>query len=103
MAAAALTITYAREQVVTFTKPFVDLQLGVAIGTPDDSYNPWSFLVPLTNTLWLYIILMTIGVAFVLSITDKLSPYGHHGEFPSIDGRGAFAVVMEKYSPPGKW
>ncbi|XP_064645705.1 glutamate receptor 2-like isoform X2 [Lineus longissimus] len=81
MAAAALTITFDREQVVTFTGPFVDLQLGIAMGTPAASFNMWSFLVPLTNQLWLYIILTAVGVALALSLTDKLSPYGHHGSY----------------------
>ena len=55
--------------------------MGILMGTPDEQqFDPWSFLTPLTNELWLLIIVTSFVVGTVITILDKLSPYGYHGE-----------------------
>ena len=81
LAVGALTITYQRQSVITFTKPYLDIQLGMLLGQPSQrEYNPWSFLMPLSNSLWLLTIASAFIVAIVICFLDKASPYGHYGK-----------------------
>ena len=76
-----MTISYDRQRAIDFTKPYRDLQLGILLGTPDGiSYDPWSFLSPLSYDMWGLTIASALVVGVAISLLDKLSPYGHHGE-----------------------
>ena len=80
LAVGAITISYDRELVVSFTKPYRDIQLGILLAQPaHEQYDPWSFLTPLSNRLWAVILVSAVLVALVISLLDKLSPYGHYG------------------------
>ncbi|KAK2143964.1 hypothetical protein LSH36_796g00020 [Paralvinella palmiformis] len=89
LAIGAITITSERQSVVSFTKPYRDLQRGILIASQDETYNPLSFLTPLTYDLWM----LTFGTACVVGLfitcVDKMSPYGHHGIKAQIDSEYA--------------
>ncbi|XP_074655670.1 glutamate receptor ionotropic, kainate 2-like [Tubulanus polymorphus] len=75
----AITISYDRQNIVSFTTPFLDLELSIAIGLPNTGFNPYSFLDPLTTELWLYVLTTGIIVSLVVATSETLSPFGHHG------------------------
>ena len=75
MAAAPLTITYAREEVVDFSKPF--LHLGISILHVQPTAAPpslFSFMDPLAGTVWGAMFVMSVAVTAVLLIVGRLSP-----------------------------
>ena len=84
MAVGAFTISSVRQQVISFTKPYRDLQMGILLGTSEQSFDPWSFLTPFTMELWYTILGTTFIVAMMICLIDKLSPYGHHGEWYTL-------------------
>ena len=76
----AFTISYERQKVIAFTKPYREHRLAIMMGTKStQAYNPWSFLTPLSNGVWALTIGTAFIVGFVITLLDKLSPYGHHG------------------------
>lgn len=64
---APLTITYVREKVIDFSKPFMTLGISILYRKPNGT-NPgvFSFLNPLTPDIWMYVLLACIGVSCVL-------------------------------------
>ncbi len=81
LAVGAITISSLRESAVSFTKPYRDLQMGILLGTPDsDNFDPWSFLTPLSNKLWMLTFVTAVVVGIIITIIDKLSPYGYYGK-----------------------
>ncbi|CAI9738180.1 glutamate receptor ionotropic, kainate 2-like isoform X1 [Octopus vulgaris] len=76
LAVAGMSITYKREKVIDFTKPF--LNLGITILYKKPMKKPpklFSFLSPLTSEVWVYIIAAYLVVSFMLYIIARLSPY----------------------------
>ena len=49
-----------------------------------EQYDPWSFLIPLTYDLWGLTLGTAFVVALVITVLDKLSPYGHYGKYIGI-------------------
>ena len=80
MAVGAFTISSDRQEVISFTKPYRDLQMGILMGTSEQGFDPWSFLSPFTLDLWYTILSTAFMVAIMICLIDKLSPYGHHGK-----------------------
>ena len=76
IAIAPLTITSARERVIDFTKPFMSLGISIMIKKPQKK-NPgiFSFMDPLSSEIWMCVILSYIGVAVVLFLVSRFSPY----------------------------
>jgi ionotropic glutamate receptor len=57
LAVAGLTINLQREQVIDFTKPFLNLGISILFKRPKkDAPNLFSFLSPLSVEIWLYMI-----------------------------------------------
>ena len=67
LAVAPLTITYVREKVIDFSKPFMTLGISILYRKPNGT-NPgvFSFLNPLTPDIWMYVLLACLGVSCVL-------------------------------------
>ncbi|XP_074662536.1 glutamate receptor ionotropic, kainate 2-like [Tubulanus polymorphus] len=83
LAVASLTISYIREQVVDFTKPFMNLGISILFKVPiGETPGLFSFLNPLALEIWLYVIVAYITVSFVMFILARFSPY----EWYSPDG-----------------
>jgi len=57
LAVASLTISYLREKVIDFTKPFMNLGISILFKRPHrESPGLFSFLNPLAIEIWVYVI-----------------------------------------------
>ncbi len=66
LAVAALTISYQREQVIDFTKPFLNLGISILYKRPFKKIpSLFSFLSPLSIEIWLYMIAAYIGIYYL--------------------------------------
>lgn len=83
LAVASLTITYDRERVIDFTKPFMNLGISIIFKKPEkkDPYL-FSFLSPLSFQIWLYVLVAYLGVSFTLFIVARFSPYEWYNPHP---------------------
>uniref|UniRef100_A0A3Q2W1K6 Glutamate ionotropic receptor kainate type subunit 2 n=1 Tax=Haplochromis burtoni TaxID=8153 RepID=A0A3Q2W1K6_HAPBU len=72
LAVAPLTITYVREKVIDFSKPFMTLGISILYRKPNGT-NPgvFSFLNPLSPDIWMYILLAYLGVSCVLFVIAR--------------------------------
>ncbi|CAF0857800.1 unnamed protein product [Rotaria sordida] len=72
----ALTITYPREQVIDFTKPFMTFGITILFRKPmRPRPNLFAFLEPLTGIVWLFMAIAYIGVSLFLFSMARFSPY----------------------------
>ncbi|KAM8900408.1 glutamate receptor ionotropic, kainate 1 isoform 2-T2 [Spinachia spinachia] len=76
LAVAPLTITYVREKVIDFSKPFMTLGISILYRKPNGT-NPgvFSFLNPLSPDIWMYVLLACTGVSCVLFVIARFTPY----------------------------
>ncbi|XP_077977877.1 glutamate receptor ionotropic, kainate 2-like [Glandiceps talaboti] len=83
LAVAPLTISYARERVVDFAKPFMNTGISILYRVPE-SKNPgvFSFLSPLDFDIWLYMLLAYLGVSVTLFILARFTPYEWYNPHP---------------------
>ncbi|XP_068087327.1 glutamate receptor ionotropic, kainate 2 isoform X2 [Hyperolius riggenbachi] len=81
LAVAPLAITYVREQVIDFTKPFMTLGISILYRKPNGT-NPgvFSFLNPLSPDIWMYILLAYLGVSCVLFVIARADSELQQGE-----------------------
>lgn len=72
LAVAPLTITYVREKVIDFSKPFMTLGISILYHKPNGT-NPgvFSFLNPLSPDIWMYVLLACLGVSCVLFVIAR--------------------------------
>ena len=76
---APLTITSAREKVVDFTKPYMEVGLSVMYVKPKKEKNDvFSFMKPLSTEIWMCIAFAYLGVSVVLFLVSRFSPYEWH-------------------------
>eukprot|EP00057_Strongylocentrotus_purpuratus_P014630 XP_011669104.1 PREDICTED: glutamate receptor ionotropic, kainate 2 isoform X2 [Strongylocentrotus purpuratus] len=83
LAVAPLTISYVREQVIDFSKPF--MYLGVCIlYRVSEPQNPgvFSFLNPLSFDIWMYIIMAYLTVSLSFFMLARFSPYEWYNSHP---------------------
>lgn len=72
LAVAPLTITYMREKVIDFTKPFMNTGISILYRKPNATKNGFfSFLNPMTPDIWVYILLAYLGVSCVLFVIAR--------------------------------
>ncbi|CAF3729328.1 unnamed protein product [Adineta steineri] len=72
----ALTITYPREQVIDFTKPFMTFGITILFRKPLRTRPKlFAFLEPLTVEVWLFMAIAYIGVSLFLFSMARFSPY----------------------------
>ncbi len=69
---ASLTISYVREQVIDFTKPFMNLGISIIFKRPEKT-NPslFSFLSPLSFEIWIYMLAAYLIVSFMLFVLAR--------------------------------
>ncbi|KAH8403595.1 hypothetical protein KR222_002700, partial [Zaprionus bogoriensis] len=73
---ASMTINYARESVIDFTKPFMNLGIGILFKVPTSQPTRlFSFMNPLAIEIWLYVLAAYILVSFALFVMARFSPY----------------------------
>ncbi len=76
LAISDLTATYAREQVVDFTMPFMNLGITILFKkTPNEEPELFSFLKPLSVEVWLYLGSAFLAVSIILWLMARISPY----------------------------
>ncbi|XP_017769615.1 PREDICTED: glutamate receptor ionotropic, kainate 2-like [Nicrophorus vespilloides] len=79
LAVASMTINYARESVIDFTKPFMNLGIGilfkVSVRVPSRLF---SFLTPLAIEIWLYMGIAYLLVSLTIWIVARFSPCEWH-------------------------
>ena len=83
LAVASLTISWLREQVIDFTKPFMNLGISIIFKKPDEAEpSLWSFLHPLSFDIWVYMVVAYLVVSFVLFALARFSPYEWYNPHP---------------------
>ncbi|XP_076876223.1 glutamate receptor ionotropic, kainate 1 isoform X2 [Brachyhypopomus gauderio] len=83
LAVAPLTITYVREKVIDFSKPFMTLGISILYRKPNGtSPGVFSFLNPLAPDIWLYVLLACLGVSCVLFVIARFTPYEWYNPHP---------------------
>ncbi|XP_033958833.1 glutamate receptor ionotropic, kainate 3 [Pseudochaenichthys georgianus] len=87
LAVAPFTITYMREKVIDFTKPFMNTGISILYRKPNGTNNGFfSFLNPMTPDIWVYILLAYLGVSCVLFVIARFSPYEWYDAHPCNPG-----------------
>ncbi|KMZ07389.1 glutamate receptor ionotropic, kainate 2 isoform X3 [Drosophila simulans] len=75
LAVASMTINYARESVIDFTKPFMNLGIGILFKISDRAQTKFfSFIAPFAIEIWFYIAFGYIFVSVSIWIVARLSP-----------------------------
>ncbi|XP_033250265.1 glutamate receptor ionotropic, kainate 2 isoform X2 [Drosophila miranda] len=79
LAVGSMTITYARESVIDFTKPFMNLGISILFKVPEsDPTRLFSFMNPLAIEIWIYVLIAYFLVSISIYIVGKLSPIEWH-------------------------
>lgn len=91
---ASLTITGAREKVVDFSKPFIDLGISIMIRKPEKQKpGVFSFMAPLSYKIWICVIISYVIVSAILFLISRSSSYEWYFENESdIIPRNKFSV-----------
>ncbi|XP_044316567.1 glutamate receptor ionotropic, kainate 2 isoform X3 [Drosophila rhopaloa] len=75
LAVGSMTITYARESVIDFTKPFMNLGISILFQVPtSEPTRLFSFMNPLAIEIWIYVLNAYFLVSICIYIVGKLSP-----------------------------
>ncbi|XP_034139434.1 glutamate receptor ionotropic, kainate 2 isoform X3 [Drosophila guanche] len=75
LAVGSMTITYARESVIDFTKPFMNLGISILFKVPEsEPTRLFSFMNPLAIEIWIYVLIAYFLVSASIYIVGKLSP-----------------------------
>ncbi|XP_064612115.1 glutamate receptor ionotropic, kainate 2-like isoform X2 [Liolophura sinensis] len=83
LAVAGMTITYRREKVIDFTKPFLNLGITILYKKPDKRPPQlFSFLSPLSIEVWVYMLAAYLCVSFMLFVLARFSPYEWYNPHP---------------------
>ncbi len=83
LAVASLTINYLREQVIDFTKPFMNLGISILFQRPKpESPGLFSFLNPLAIEIWVYVIVAYFVVSILMFVLARFSPYEWYNPHP---------------------
>ncbi|XP_020809879.1 glutamate receptor ionotropic, kainate 1 isoform X2 [Drosophila serrata] len=75
LAVGSMTITYARESVIDFTKPFMNLGISILFKVPtSEPTRLFSFMNPLAIEIWIYVLMAYILVSICIYLVGKISP-----------------------------
>ncbi|KAH8269756.1 hypothetical protein KR018_000414 [Drosophila ironensis] len=75
LAVGSMTITYARESVIDFTKPFMNLGISILFKVPtSEPTRLFSFMNPLAIEIWIYVLISYVLVSICIYIVGTLSP-----------------------------
>ncbi|XP_023247023.1 glutamate receptor ionotropic, kainate 1 [Copidosoma floridanum] len=76
LAVGSMTINYARESVIDFTKPFMNLGISILFKVPTSHQaRLFSFMNPLAIEIWLYVLAAYILVSVTMFVVARFSPY----------------------------
>ena len=72
IAIGAMTINFAREEVIDFTKPFMNLGISILFKIPSGKPTRlFSFMNPLAVEIWLYVLAAYVMVSFTLFVMAR--------------------------------
>ncbi|XP_050440988.1 glutamate receptor ionotropic, kainate 2-like isoform X2 [Adelges cooleyi] len=96
LAVGSMTINYARESVIDFTKPFMNLGISILYKVPSNQPAQFfSFMNPLAMEVWIYWLVAYIVVSFTLYIVARFSPY----EWDDPNSGGVWNNSNSDFSP----
>ncbi|XP_044737690.1 glutamate receptor ionotropic, kainate 2 isoform X2 [Chrysoperla carnea] len=76
LAVGSMTINYARESVIDFTKPFMNLGISILFKVSKSAPSRlFSFMNPLAIDIWLYVLAAYIFVSMTMFVVSRFSPY----------------------------
>ncbi|XP_038053842.1 glutamate receptor ionotropic, kainate 2-like isoform X2 [Patiria miniata] len=75
LAVAGMVINSDREEVVDFTKPYMNYGVGILMQKPQKKTNVFAFLEPLHIQVWGCVLASLFVVGVLIYIVDRLSPY----------------------------
>ncbi|XP_059470877.1 glutamate receptor ionotropic, kainate 2 isoform X1 [Neocloeon triangulifer] len=76
LAVASMTINYARESVIDFTKPFMNLGIGILFKVSESMPKRlFSFMKPLAVEIWLSMLGAYVLVSLTIWVVARFSPY----------------------------
>ncbi|KAK9707852.1 Ligated ion channel L-glutamate- and glycine-binding site [Popillia japonica] len=79
----SMTINYARESVIDFTKPFMNLGISILFKVPTSQQTRlFSFMNPLAMDIWLYVLSAYVLVSITMFVVARFSPYEWHNPHP---------------------
>ncbi|UJR26528.1 hypothetical protein I4U23_007851 [Adineta vaga] len=83
IAVAPLTINYAREKQIDFTKPYLSLGIAILFKLPKpEKPGLFSFLNPLSLEIWIYTFAAVFTVSFILLLIARCSPDEWRNPYP---------------------
>nr|XP_053653425.1 glutamate receptor ionotropic, kainate 2-like [Cherax quadricarinatus] len=83
LAVGSMTINYARESVIDFTKPFMNLGISILFKIPTSQPTRlFSFMNPLAVEIWLYVLAAYVLVSFTMFVMARFSPYEWNNPHP---------------------
>ncbi|XP_034111917.2 glutamate receptor ionotropic, kainate 2 isoform X2 [Drosophila albomicans] len=98
LAVASMTINYARESVIDFTKPFMNLGIGILFKISDRAQSKFfSFMNPLAIEIWFYIAFGYILVSICIWIVARVSPFEWVHSKPSCSMACDQRIRMSNY------
>ena len=79
IAVGAMTINFARESVIDFTKPFMNLGISILFKIPSGKPTRlFSFMNPLAVEIWLYVLAAYVLVSFTLFVMARCVTSHYH-------------------------
>ncbi|XP_032687021.1 glutamate receptor ionotropic, kainate 2-like isoform X5 [Odontomachus brunneus] len=96
LAVGSMTINYARESVIDFTKPFMNLGISILFKVPTSHpARLFSFMNPLAIEIWLYVLAAYVLVSVTMFVVARFSPYEWNNPHPCHAGQD---VVENQFS-----
>ncbi|XP_018309332.1 glutamate receptor ionotropic, kainate 2 isoform X3 [Mycetomoellerius zeteki] len=87
LAVGSMTINYARERVIDFTKPFMNLGISILFKVPTSHQaRLFSFMNPLAIEIWLYVLAAYVLVSVTMFVVARFSPYEWNNPHPCHPG-----------------
>ncbi|XP_018356572.1 PREDICTED: glutamate receptor ionotropic, kainate 2-like [Trachymyrmex septentrionalis] len=87
MVVGSMTINYARERVIDFTKPFMNLGISILFKVPTSHQaRLFSFMNPLAIEIWLYVLAAYVLVSVTMFVVARFSPYEWNNPHPCHPG-----------------
>ncbi|XP_043273098.1 glutamate receptor ionotropic, kainate 2-like isoform X1 [Venturia canescens] len=87
LAVGSMTINYARESVIDFTKPFMNLGISILFKVPTSHpARLFSFMNPLAIEIWLYVLAAYVLVSVTMFVVARFSPYEWNNPHPCHSG-----------------
>ncbi|CAH1170182.1 unnamed protein product [Phaedon cochleariae] len=98
LAVGSMTINYARESVIDFTKPFMNLGISILFKVPKSQQAKlFSFMNPLAMDIWLYVLSAYVLVSITMFVVARFSPYEwqnpHPCEIENVLVRNQFSLA----------